>query len=72
MKCHFRKSRAADLKKFFWPQGIAIVGASADPAKPGGRMIQLLQGTITPGGSIRSIPAGGRSKGCPPAAISPL
>lgn len=49
MKCHFRKSRATDLKKFFWPQGIAVVGASADPAKPGGRMIQLLQEHHYPG-----------------------
>lgn len=40
---------AGDLKKFFWPQGIAVVGASADPAKPGGKVVQLLQSYSYPG-----------------------
>lgn len=40
---------AALLRKFFWPQGVAIVGASADPAKPGGKVVQLLLKYSYPG-----------------------
>lgn len=40
---------AGSLQSFFWPQGIAVVGASADPAKPGGKVVQLLQSYNYPG-----------------------
>jgi len=40
---------SSDLKSFFWPQGIAVVGASADPEKPGGKVVQLLQSYNYPG-----------------------
>ncbi|NLA27510.1 MAG: acetate--CoA ligase family protein [Firmicutes bacterium] len=37
------KKTAGDMRNFFWPRDIAIVGASADPAKPGGKVLQLLK-----------------------------
>ncbi len=37
------------LQGFFWPLGIAVVGASADPAKPGGMVVQLLKKYSYPG-----------------------
>ena len=43
------KKKAALLKKFFWPRQIAVIGASADPAKPGGRVVQLLRDYGYPG-----------------------
>ena len=43
------KKAAAGLKGLFQPQGIAIVGASADPAKPGGKVVQLLKEYGYPG-----------------------
>jgi len=43
------EKEAGKLRSFFWPQGIAVVGASADPAKPGGRVVQLLKDYRYPG-----------------------
>lgn len=43
------KEKAAALKNFFQPRGIAVVGASSDPAKPGGRVVQLLKNYGYPG-----------------------
>ena len=39
----------AELRSFFWPRGIAVVGASADPDKPGGKVVQLLKSYGYPG-----------------------
>ncbi len=36
-------SRCKNLYNFFYPRGIAVVGASSDPVKPGGRMITMLR-----------------------------
>lgn len=44
-----QERKTAGLKRFFWPRGIAVVGASADPAKPGGKMLQLLRDYGYPG-----------------------
>lgn len=44
-----RRKEAAGLKEFFQPRGIAVVGASADPAKPGGKVVQLLKKYGYPG-----------------------
>ena len=48
MQSNVQKSTGS-LQSFFWPQGIAVVGASADPAKPGGKVVQLLQSYNYPG-----------------------
>ncbi len=40
---------AGSLQSFFRPLGIAVVGASADPAKPGGKVVQLLKSYNYPG-----------------------
>lgn len=42
-------SQRANLHSLFHPRGIAVVGASADPVKPGGRMITLLRDFHFPG-----------------------
>ena len=43
------EKEAARLRSLFWPQSIAVVGASADPAKPGGKVVELLQSYRYPG-----------------------
>ncbi|NMD43636.1 MAG: CoA-binding protein, partial [Firmicutes bacterium] len=53
------------MKKFFWPQGIAVVGASADPAKPGGKVVQLLQEYGYPGRILPINPGRREIQGLP-------
>ncbi len=56
---------AADLKTFFWPRGIAVVGASADLAKPGGKVVQLLQKYDYPGRILPINPGRREIQGLP-------
>ncbi len=56
---------AGYLKKFFWPQGIAVVGASADLAKPGGKLVQLLQEYGYPGRILPINPGRREIQGLP-------
>lgn len=48
MSCSNRNNN--DLRGFFWPKGIAVIGASADPYKPGNRVIHLLKAFNYTGG----------------------
>lgn len=53
------------LRAFFWPQTIAIVGASSDPRKPGGRVVQLLKEFSFPGEIIPINPGRREIQGLP-------